>query len=240
MRPRLLFATSLFTSLAACGAGGSTDIDPTLVLAERSDLEINRLVAAASGSEGFQAQGQLGQFDEPFEPDPCPVVVEDVDRVTITGGCTRADGMAVEGSATITNPLGWGELDYDFTEDSIYEYAGFALVFEGGTRMGYDGVFRIAPSYDELDMDLVVDSFGATLRSDLFMDCDMSGCELGESGLELVGVGGVRVSGSIGVGGQQVDGDLTIRGADTSVKVTIANNCVAWRLEGTDRAKTCP
>src|SRR5262245_48131467 len=59
--------------LAACGDGGSTDIKGTLRFADRSDLEISRLVNAASGSEGFQAQAFAESYADPFEPtDPCP------------------------------------------------------------------------------------------------------------------------------------------------------------------------
>lgn len=226
--------------LAACGIGGSTDVEPSLRMADRSDLEINRLVSAASGSEGFQAQAQVGQFDDPFEDDPCPAVVEDpaANRVTVTGGCTRADGSSVEGAVEIVNPLGWGELDYDFTESSVYTFDDFAIV-TAGTRFGYDGVFTIGPSYEELDMDLVTDGFGITLRSDLHMECDRTSCEIGNSGLELGDAGGVLVSGSLGIAGQSASGHFTLEGADT-VRVTIENNCVAWQLDGTNRGMTCP
>jgi hypothetical protein len=63
-------------------------------------------------------------------------------------------------------------------------------------------------------------------------------CEHGESGLELVGKGGVLVSGKITVSGQNVGGSMTLRGIDT-VEVTITQGCTAWRLVGTDRAFDC-
>lgn len=225
--------------VTACGGGnGSTDVEPTLRFADRTDLEISRLVSAASGSEGFQAQGQISQFDDPFEPDPCPTVVEDLaaNRVTISGGCTMTDGTAIEGSAELTNPLGWGDLDYDFNSSSILDFSDFAFVTPGG-RIAYDGAFRIGPSYSELDMDLTVESFGVTVRSDVFMDCDRTTCSIGKSGLELIDAGGVLVSGRIAVAGQSTVGNLTLRGVDT-VKVTIANGCVSWQLEGTDRGSS--
>ncbi len=230
-----------FASLAlvACGGvGGETDIEGTLVFADRSDVEIARLVAAASASEGFSAQGQVHQFDDPFEEDPCPTVVEDVgaNTVTITGGCTTLDDTAVEGRAVITNPLGWGDnLEYDFTSSSRYEFDGFALVFGAGvSRMAWDGVFTAGAQFSELDMDLTTDQLGVAVRSDLFLDCDRTECEHGASGLELVGVGGVRVSGTIGVAGQTAVGSLTLDGVDT-VEVRIGDGCVTWELVGTDR-----
>jgi hypothetical protein len=223
---------------AGCGGGGGgTDIEPTLRFADLSDLEIGRLVSAATGSDGFGAMAQVGQFDDPFEPDPCPVVVEDAaaNRVTITGGCTTADGTTIEGMAEIDNPLGWGELDYDFGRPSLYTFWGFALVFGPGTRMAYDGTMHVTPGYRPLEIDLEVDSFGLAVRSDLFIRCDATTCNITNSGLELVGAGGALVSGRIVVSGQSAGGNLTLRGLDT-VEVTIANNCTSWRIAGTDRA----
>ncbi|HEU0033809.1 MAG TPA: hypothetical protein VFQ53_24445 [Kofleriaceae bacterium] len=231
MRARLFVALS---SLAACGGlGGSTDVEPTLRFSDRTDIEISRLVNAASGSEGFQAQAQVHQFDDPFEPEACPNLVEDVTRVTITGGCTRVDGTQIEGAATINNPVGWGELDYDYGSDSVYTFEQLAFVRTGGDQV-YDGTFRIGPSYQLLDMDLTTESFGVIVRSDIHMECDGTTCEIGNSGIELVDAGGALVSGSIAVSGSTATGHITMRGADT-VTVTIAQGCVAWRLEGTDR-----
>src|SRR6185503_3808432 len=59
-------------ALTACGGGGGTDIDATLVFAERSDAEIARLISAAGGSDLFGAQAQVSQFAN--ETDPCPAV----------------------------------------------------------------------------------------------------------------------------------------------------------------------
>ena len=228
-------------ALAACGGkGGSTDVDPTLRFSDLSDTEISRMVAAASASEGFQAQSQLFQFDDPIEPDPCPLVEEDLaaNRVTITGGCTTMDGTTIEGSAVLSNPTGWGELDYNFGDDSIYEFTAFSIT--SGTApasftQSWDGVFTVGPSFTDLDLDLTTDSFGVAVRSDIFMDCSRTECEHGNSGLELIGKGGALVSGKIGIAGQTATGGMTLDGADT-VTVTIANNCTSWVLEGTDRA----
>ena len=223
-----------FVMLAACGgSGGSTDIEGTLRFADRTDTEISRLVSAASGSEGFQAQATLSSFDDPFEMPTCPAIAIAGNTVTITGGCTTTDSVMVEGSATITNPVGWGELDYDYTSDSIYAFEGFAIV-QSGTRRAYDGVFLIGSGYGKLDMNLTTDSFGAVVRSDVFMDCDRTSCSISGSGVELVGTGGAKVSGKVVVSGQTAAATYTLKGIDT-VKVTMANNCVSWQLEGTDR-----
>jgi hypothetical protein len=236
MKTRLLLVL-----VAACGGGGgSTDIESTLRFADRTDVEISRLVSAATGSEGFQAQATLSSFDNSFdaEPDPCPAISISGKTVTITGGCTTRDSVTIEGSGAITNPLGWGsgetELEYDYGSDSIYELHGFALV-QSGQRRGYDGVFVIEGGYTTMDMNLTTDQLGTLVRSDIYMDCNRSGCSVSGSGVELVGVGGARVSGTVLVAGQDASASFTLKGVDT-VKVTMANNCVSWKLEGTDRA----
>jgi hypothetical protein len=236
----VLNAAAGVLAIAACGKGGDTDVDPTLQFSDLTDVEISRMVSAASASEGFQAQGMVFQFDDPIEPDPCPLIDEDfaANRVTITGGCTTLDGTTVEGTATLTNPTGWGELDYNFGDDSTYEFAAFSLTFgeaPASTTQSWDGVFVVGPAFDDLDLDLTTDSFGVTVRSDLYMDCSQTECEHGNSGLELVGKGGALVSGKIGVAGQTATGSMTLEGKDT-VRVTIANNCTSWQLEGTDRS----
>lgn len=232
---------ALLPGLVACGGvGGSTDIDSTLLFADLDDVQIARLVAAASAGEGFAAQGQVSQFDDPFgDGDPCPTVVEDAANltVTITGGCTRVDDESrIEGTVVIDNPLGWGELDYDFTRSSTYEFDGFSIDFgTPGAFQSWDGVFTTEQNFGGFDMDLTTDQLGVAVRSDLFLDCNSTECEHGESGLELVGVGGARVSGTIGVAGQTAVGSLTLRGQDT-VKVTIGGGCIRWELVGTDRS----
>src|SRR5207237_2395503 len=126
----------------------------------------------------------------------------------------------------IDNPLGWGDLDYDFQSDSVF-VASQLSIEESGFRRTFDGTFRVGATDDDRDMDLTTELIGVAVRSDIYMDCDRSGCDLGASGVELVGIGGARVSGSIGVNGTQTSGSLTLKGADT-VKVTIASNCVSW------------
>jgi hypothetical protein len=237
MKTRISFVLLV---VACGGGGGSTDIEATLRFADLTDTEISRLVAAASGSEGFQAQATLSSFDNSFEtdPDPCPAIAISGNTVTITGGCTTRDMVAIEGSGAITNPLGWGsganEIEYDYGSDSIYELNGFALV-QAGQRRAFDGIFVVGSGYGKLDMNLTTDSFGVAVRSDIYMDCgNRTSCSISGSGVELVSVGGAKVSGTVIVSGQMAAATYTLKGIDT-VKVTMANNCVSWTLEGTDR-----
>ena len=232
----------LLVLCAACGGGGggSTDIEGTLRFADRSDTEISRLVSAATGSEGFQAQSTLLSFDNSFDsnPDPCPAIAISGNTVTITGGCTTRDGVTIEGSGAVTNPLGWGsgaeEIEYDYGDDSIYDFNAFAIV-QSGQRRGYDGSFVVESGYTTMDMNLTTDFLGAQVRSDVHMDCSRTGCSVGGSGVELVGVGGAKVSGTVLVAGQSATATFTLKGVDT-VKVTMKDNCASWVLEGTDRA----
>lgn len=239
MRDKLV----LLGVLGACGGGGggSTDIESTLRFADRTDAEISRLITAAQGNEGFSAQAQVGQFDNSFEtnPDPCPAVAVGGKTVTITGDCTTRENIRIEGTASVTNPLGWGsgdtEIEYDYSDDTVYELDGLAFVYQNGMRQSYDGVFRIGSQFTERDMDVTTDSFGVQVRSDIYIKCSATQtCSVSGSGVELVGVGGARVSGSISLQGQTVTASFTLKGVDT-VKVTMQNNCVSWKLEGTDR-----
>jgi hypothetical protein len=227
--------------LGCGGSGGSTDIKGTMRFADRTDAEISRLVSAAGGSEGFQAQASVGSFDTFGEsnPDPCPAIAISGNTVTITGGCTTRENVMIEGSASITNPLGWGgggaeEVEYDYTEDTIYAMNGFAIT-QVNQRRAFDGIFTIGSMYSEMDMDVTSDLLGIAVRSDIFMDCGRTSCSINNSGVELVGVGGATVSGSVSVSGQTAEATYTLKGADT-VKVTMKNNCVSWTLDGTDRA----
>ena len=236
MKTRLGSLLLLAITTACGGGGGSTDIQSTLRFADRTDAEISRLVNAATGSEGFQAQAMVGQFEDPFEPDPCPTTAISGNTITFTGGCTTTDGTMIEGTARITNPLDVEAIEYDFGDDTIYELDGFGIVYaSSNTRQHYTGTFVISGGYTELDMDITADTFGAVVRSDIYMDCSRSRCTISGSGVELVGIGGAKVSGTVLVGSQSASASYTLKGEDT-VKVTIENNCVSWRLEGTDRA----
>jgi hypothetical protein len=203
------------------------------------------LINAAALTDVFLGQSVVFQFDEPFEPDPCPAIAIDGNRVTLTGGCTTqtTDPIQVEGTATVTNPMAWGDIIYDFSEDSTYEYAGFAIT-ESGFRTSYDGRFTIASNYESIDADLTVDSFGVVIRSDVYAECSRSQtvtCDIDNSGLELVGVGGALVSGNIAAGGTSASSSFTLRGADT-LRVEQSGGCVEWWVEGTDRMSPtmCP
>jgi len=241
--------------LAGCGGGGSTDVDGTLRFSDRSDLEISRLVNAASGSEGFQAQSTAESYADPFEPgDPCPARSFSGDTGTITGGCTTMDGIALEGSMQIKNPLSWClvfntansfcDMEYEgnFNADTNYTFTGFSITQSGFAR-SFDGRVTIGSLYDHVDMDLVSVQLDVAVRSDIYIEYSGGrNASFDGSGVELVGVGGARVSGDVSVSTStnQTSGSFTLDGADT-VKVTLVNNCVTWRIEGTQRMySTCP
>src|SRR5262245_41175382 len=153
--------------LVACGGGGgSTDIKGTLRFADRSDVEISRLVSAASGSEGFQAQATAESYADPFEPtDPCPARAFSGNTGTITGGCTTKDGVALEGTMTIENPFDWClmfnssstfcdmEYEADFSAPSIYTFDG-VTISESGFVRSFDGVLTSATIDGYIDMDI--------------------------------------------------------------------------------------
>ncbi len=219
-------------SLIACG-GGSTDVDPTLVFADRSDLEVGRLLNAAAGTDMFGAQTNVDRFAD--EQDPCPVVSYSGRSVTITGGCTTADGIAIRGSATVTNPLAWDQIEYEFGTATTYQFQALELEQQGFVQT-FDGVMTIE-DFQTWDADVVVGMLGITVRSDIHYECDGSSCELDGSGIELVGAGGALVSGEVLVSGTR-EASYTLRGADT-LTATVSAGCVAWRISGTDRQQVC-
>jgi hypothetical protein len=239
--------------LAACG-GGSTDIKGTLRFADRSDLEISRLVNAASGSEGFQAQATAESYADPFEPgDPCPARALEGNTGTITGGCTTQDGVVIEGSVAIDNPLswcltfdastGWCDVEHEgeYASPTKYTFAGFAIT-QSGFKRSFDGVLTSASIDGYIDMDITSVQLDIAVRSDIYAERDGSrNVDINGSGIELVGVGGARVDGEINVSStNQTTGSFTLDGADT-LQVTMENSCVSWRIEGTQRMySTCP
>lgn len=238
---RILTGSTLAVSfvVGACGAGGSTDIQGTLVFAERSDAEIARIIGAAGGSDMFGAQSQLDQFGDTFEVDACPTLAVSGDTVTVTGGCTREDGTMITGSAVVVNPAGWDQLDWE-GGDSRYEFQQLTFTTEN-TTFSYDGFIERRDTFSTWDADLTVASFGVTLRSDLYCHCEnpqRPSCDLTNSGIELVGVGGALASGTVEIDGQSQVSDFTLRGVDR-LTVRIAAGCVAWQIEGTERRSAC-
>ena len=224
--------------LVACGGGGNdSDVEPDLVFADRSDAEIGRMISAAGGTDMFSAQSQLDQFGDTFGTvDPCPAIAIDGVTATVTGGCTTAEGVEIRGSATVTNPASWDQIEWDLGQDTRYDLDAMAFVQTGFT-LSYDGAFTIS-EFTRWDADLVATQLDLGVRSDLHIRCSQSSCSLSDSGLELVGVGGAHVSGTISISGS-ASASFTLRGVDT-LHATIENGCVAWNIEGTDRAMTCP
>lgn len=218
-------------AVAACG-GHVTDIQPTLQLADRSDAELARLIAAAHGGDVFAAQAQLDALSG--STDPCPAIAIAGGRIEITGGCTTRGGDAIAGSATVMNPQIWDAVAYDFESDTVYRFDRLAL-----GQVTYDGYVRISDGATTYDADLTVGQYGVAVRSDLFYACDHTSptCSLDGSGLELVGAGGVHVSGSITA--RRGQASFTLRGLDT-LTATLTGDCTAWQISGSDRQQACP
>jgi hypothetical protein len=222
-------------ALAACG-GHSTDIQATLRLADRSDAEIARLVNAAGGTDMFGAQAQVESLSS--GDDPCPALAIAGDQLLITGGCTTQDGVQIDGSATVTNPFAVDAITYNYQADTVYQLDQLSFTQQGFAQV-YDGVVRVADSSTTYEADVTVEQQGIAVRSDLFYQCDRGSltCSLDGSGLELVGAGGVHVSGSAKVGSPP-SASFTLHGADT-MTITVSQGCVAWQIAGSDRQQVC-
>jgi hypothetical protein len=241
MRTTIAFALLAAT---ACGGGGGTDIEATLRFADRTDPEIVRLINAAAGTDMFMAEGQIDQFGDTFDSDPCPSITVSGNTATVTGGCTRLDGLQIQGSATVTNPLGWDQIeDYEYGSDTVYEATQFALIDANFTQT-FDGVIRRGDNLTSWDADITVMMWDLTLRSDLYYVCSNPSaprCTLSGSGLELPGIGGAHVSGTVTVNldTNRQTSSFTLQGAD---RLTVSSDgiCVAWSISGTDRGMSCP
>jgi hypothetical protein len=233
-------------ALIACGGGGgSTDIEGTITFADRTDQEIARMISAAGGTEMFSAEGAVSSIGDPFGSDDptCPTRVIDGQTVTITGGCTTTDGVQIDGTAIATNPLGWDNVEYEYGDDTLYEMQGLTIT-QNGFAMTYDGFIRRGDNLATYDADVTVTQLGVALRSDLYYHCSNPqnpSCNVNGSGLELVGVGGATVSGSLRADleeGSQT-ADYTLRGTDTLTVHIDEQRCIAWEIEGTERGMVC-
>ncbi len=143
---------SWLVALAACGGdGGSTDVEPTLRFADRTDTELLRLIDAAGGTDLFRATGMIDQFGDTFEVEPCPTISIAGSVATVTGGCARADGSRLEGSGTVDNPIGWDQLDYEFQNDTLYTFTGFGLT-QDQTTQTFDGWLRRSDGLELRDL----------------------------------------------------------------------------------------
>jgi hypothetical protein len=228
----------LLGGLVACSGGPHTDIKPTLVLADRSDAEIDRIVSGAAGTDMFSAEAQVDQFSSSITADPCPGIAIAGKTVTLTGGCTTTDGIAIAGTATLGNPAAWDSVPYDYSAASTFDFIGLSFTQSGYTTT-FDGSFEIADSFATYTADITSETLGIALRSNLFISCDRGSldCTFDGSGLELPGVGGVTISGVVHA--KTNTEAFTVQGRDR-MTVAVANGCVAWSIDGTSRAKTCP
>jgi hypothetical protein len=233
-------------ALIACGGGGSTDIEGTITFADRTDLEITRFINAAGGVEMFQAEGAVDSLGDTFDPDPnCPTIAVDGNVVTITGGCTTTEGVQIDGSASVTNPFGWDQVEYEFTDDTLFEMHGLVIT-QSGFAMSYDGFIRRSDNLATYDADITVTQQGVPMRSDLYYHCSNPSsprCSVSGSGLELIGVGGATLSGGLRA---EIDddtvtqtADYTLEGTDTLTVHINEQRCVSWEIEGTERGNVC-
>ncbi|HEY8429415.1 MAG TPA: hypothetical protein VIL20_13610 [Sandaracinaceae bacterium] len=226
--------------LAGC-AGPDTDIEPSLVFAELSDAEIVRVIGAAILGDVVTAEDRIARIVGDGT-DPCPTVTTAGATATITGGCTTATGIAIDGSAVVTNPLRWerGDLAPDPSGATTYDLDALTLVFPDEPWQVFDGTLRHEHPRSLIDADLTVPRNGRTVRSDLRRSCwedgTSDGCTYG-GGVELAGVGGAHVTAEIRSDVPVPTFHLT--GRDRLV-VTLNGLCSGWKIEGTDRERAGP
>jgi len=227
-------------ALAACGSSSSTktktDIKPTLDLASASDGDIAHLISDAAGADILDAESYVDAFSA--GSDPCPAATVSGTTITFMGGCTTMAGLAITGSATVENPIEDSRVAFDPTAPTAYTFDQLALAAD--VPVTYDGTLTYTNGMNDYTADLTATTGSETLRSNLFYTCGPSqgGCVLANSGIELVGSGGVLASGMV-TGSQEM---FTLKGTDTlTVTVTEgATPCTAWTISDSSRAATCP
>lgn len=237
----------MLAGLVACTgtSGHTTDIQPTLSFATLDAATIERLVDAATGADVFGAQSAVEQYST--SNGACPAVGVLGQTITLTGGCTDAFGVMVDGAARIDNPMSWLQVEYDPSQPTQYTFEQLTLTqTQAATVQSYDGLLDLENSMTVYSADLDATLQGVKVRSDLFIECTREGssqlsCRLSTSGLELVGQGGALASGTIleSTLGSDLMANVSLEGTDT-LTATIAQGCVAWTISDSANAKTCP
>jgi hypothetical protein len=229
---------ALLVMVGCGGGGGSTDVKPTLSFKDRTDVELSQLVNAAGGTDMFLAENEVDQFSS--STDACPAVTVSGNTITLTGGCTTTDGTTIAGSAVVTNPVAWDQIDYNYQDATDYELSALTLTTSSQTMM-FDGRITISGNFTVYDADVTTNMLGTAIRSDIHYECDQGSktCDLSGSGIELVGVGGALVSGSVKVAQTGQSASYTLQGTDT-LKAMVTTGCVAYTISDSSSAKTCP
>jgi hypothetical protein len=229
MTRSLLGPIAMVWTLAACGGDSAKGIE----LAQLSDAELSRLADAALG---FDVVGAEGNVTSLADDDPCPSRAIDgaANTLTVTGGCTRANGVMVLGSAVITNSAVIIDgLTYDATANTIDELAHFGLRSDAIDLL-YDGRVETTPT-DDVSFVLDVTKGGLAVHSDLAETCGGDGCTITGT-IEYGAAGAATVTGTIPHNGDD-EGHVTAVGTDT-LKVDWVNGCT-WELVNAERSGAC-
>ena len=124
---------------------------------------------------------------------------------------------------------------------ATYELENFVLNHPHG-RTRYDGIIHVNGDFSfrhdgDVRIDLLVEQDAVTVRAALDLECEAElGCELSD-GVELVGVGGAIVFGSIAPSVSETW--FGLRGVErvevSTDRAISVGRCLHWRLAGTDR-----
>lgn len=225
----------------ACDGGQTTNIEPTLELAAQSDADLLRIAEAATGREALEIQRYLLEiFEHPLHSDPCPAIAIDdlAHAVTIVGGCQRADGTVVEGRAHIANPMRWADQLGRGRSDVPTRYELDLAVTQYGFEQAYTGYIELGPAGAYVDIDLWIAKLGQHVRTDVRIACGVHGCRVLGGGVELLGAGGVHVSGFASTNAGETHVELTGIGR---LDFDMADGCRQWRVLDTPRSYiSCP
>ncbi|HTR49627.1 MAG TPA: hypothetical protein VMJ10_02905 [Kofleriaceae bacterium] len=227
-------------ALAACsgsGAKDTTDIKPTLDLASTSTADIMHLIGDAGGADISDAESYVDAFSA--GSDPCPAATVSGTTITFTGnGCTTQASIKITGSATVENPMLDSRVAFDPSKPTAYTFDQLSLAAD--VPVMYDGTLTYTNEFKDYVADVTATTAGSTFRSNLFYTCGTTqgGCTLANSGIEIVGTGGVLASGTV-TSTQEM---YTLRGTDTLTATVTegATPCTTWQISDGSSGPSCP
>lgn len=242
MPPRLA-ALCLSTSLLSMAGLAGCSAEPGRArFADATPAQLARAYTAATGLDlastlimglGFAEQGaRMG----------CPTLGSSGGAITVTGGCTAADGARLDGTIVIR---GLHPPDPDEEGSSpISVELDFQIASPGRPRVALDGRVELdlAPGAPSIVGELTIDDEGIESTSRLSLHCtaDHECTAAPDSEIELSSLGSAGVEGTWSLG-DPPSGLATVRGADALVldMARLSLQCAPYQVD--DRRGTiCP
>jgi hypothetical protein len=233
MSHRLSFLSTLSFSLLSIAALAGCPGESGAHFADASDAQLERALAASSGSDLGQAAFIGIVFSGMNDPTTCPRLATTGQDTVASGGCTTEEGDRWEGEIRIHNFPGFFQENpaYDPTQPSVAEFE-VTVTPSDGEVVSIDGQVRLEEAV--LSGDLALDFEGITSVSRLALGCEDDGpCTASpDSEIEISDLGTGSVEGTWTMD-DPPSGSVTVRGADSlvfDIASRDANGCVPFTV----------